>query len=65
MSTSDSADKQSSAFNRMAVLEARADKRASPKVLLFLPAMFLLFGFVLGKLPCSLQKNSQFKSDSL
>ena len=49
MSTSGSADKQSSTFNRIAVLEARADKRASLKVLLFLPAMFLLFGFVLGK----------------
>ena len=49
MSTSSSTDKQSCTFDRIAVLEARADKRASFKVLLFLPAMFLIFGFVLGK----------------
>lgn len=38
-----------STFNRMAVLEARADKSTSPKVLLLLPVMFLIFGFALGK----------------
>ena len=41
--------KRTSVFNRMSVLEARADKRASRKVLLLLPAMFLIFGFTLGK----------------
>ena len=41
--------KRTSVFNRMAVLEARADKSASRTVLFFLPAMFLIFGFTLGK----------------
>ena len=40
--------KQTSAFTRMAVLEARADKRASVKVLIFLAVMFLIFGLTLG-----------------
>ena len=40
--------KQSSALTRMAVLEARADKRASIKILLLLPVMFLIFGLTLG-----------------
>ena len=40
--------KQSSALTRMAVLEARADKRASIKILLLLPVMFLVFGLTLG-----------------
>ena len=40
---------QSSTFTRMAVLEARADKRALKKTLAFLPfIMFLIFGFGLG-----------------
>ena len=35
----------------MAVLEARADKKALKKTLAFMPFfMFLVFGFVLGKL---------------
>lgn len=43
--------KQSSTFTRMAVLEARADKKALKKTLAFLPFfMFLVFGFTLGKL---------------
>ena len=42
---------KSSTFTRMAVLEARADKKALKKTLAFLPFfMFLVFGFVLGKL---------------
>lgn len=41
--------KITSTFCRMATLEARADKTTSPKVLLLLPAMFLIFGFALGK----------------
>ena len=42
---------QSSTFTRMAVLEARADKKALKKTLAFMPFfMFLVFGFVLGKL---------------
>lgn len=42
---------QSSTFTRMAVLEARADKKALKKTLAFLPFfMFLVFGFVLGKI---------------
>ena len=42
---------QSSTFTRMAVLEARADKRALKNTLAFLPfVMFLVFGFVLGTL---------------
>lgn len=41
---------QSSTFTRMAVLEARADKKALTKMLAFFPfIMFLVFGVVLGK----------------
>ena len=41
---------QSSTFTRMAVLEARADKKALKKILAFFPfIMFLVFGVVLGK----------------
>lgn len=39
---------QSSLFNRLAVLEARASKRVLYWVL-FLPFMFFIFGAVLGK----------------
>ena len=41
---------QPSAFTRMAVLEARAAKRASVGKVAFLPIMFFVFGFALGKL---------------
>ena len=41
--------KGSSTFTRMAVLEARADKKDSKKIMGYLPfVMFLVFGLVLG-----------------
>ena len=40
---------QNAAFTRMAVLEARAAKRASIGTLAYLPIMFFLFGFTLGR----------------
>ena len=40
---------QTSAFARMAVLEARAAKRTSVGVLALLPFIFFTYGFVLGR----------------
>ena len=40
---------RASTFTRMAVLEARAAKRASVGTLAFVPVMFFVFGFVIGK----------------
>ena len=48
-----SISEQTSAFTRMAVLEARAAKRASIGRVAYLPFMFFLFGFVMGELPTS------------
>ena len=47
--TKTSAVQTASVFTRMAVLEARAAKRASIGALAFLPLTFFIFGFVLGK----------------
>lgn len=54
---------QSSTFTRMAVLEARAAKRASVKILAFLPLMFLIFGFVLGESVIFIHTTNEAKVD--
>ena len=46
----ESNERQGGTFVRTAVLEARADKRVKPDVLLFPPSMFVVFAVVLGKM---------------